>query len=177
MNTFESIIKRKSVRSFNETPITKEEIDKLIHAAKAAPISGGGFADSDRHISVVQNRKVLDELSKGIIKLGLMANQNQTPLYNASTLLVFSAPKNRFDAQQLDVALSAQNASIVASSMGLNSLIMSGPAYALNSDIALKQSLNIPLGFTPYIAIAIGHTDDNSIKEREFNNHNVEYIL
>lgn len=177
MNTFDSIIKRKSIRNFNDTSIIKEQIDKLIHAAKAAPISGGGFADSDRHISVVQNSKVLNDLSNGIVKLGLMASQNQTPLYNASTLLVFSAPKNRFDAQQLDVALSAQNASITASDMGLNSIIMTGPAYALNADITLKQSLGIPVGYTPYIALIVGHTDDSTVKTREYNDHNVAYIL
>jgi len=41
MQTFEAIINRKGVRSFTDQQITDEQLKKLIHAANAAPISGG----------------------------------------------------------------------------------------------------------------------------------------
>lgn len=175
MNTLDSIIKRKSVRSFNNEQISEEQLEKLIQAAKAAPISGGGRADSARHIAVVQNVDVLKDLSDVVAKLVPIPSPN--PLYGTKTLIVFSAPSNQFKAEQLDVALSAQNVSIAATGMGLNSIIMTGPVYAFNASEELKSKLNIPEGYTPYISIAVGNTDDTSVKTREFDDTNVSYIL
>ncbi len=174
MNTIDSIIKRKSVRQFNNTQITKEQLNKLVQAANAAPISGGGLPDSGsyRHITVIQNEKVLQAITKGTEEIIKLPNA----LYNAPTLIIISSRENKFNAQQLDSALVAQNVTLAATDLGLNSIIMSGVIVPINVNNELKALLNLPEGCIPYIAIAVGNTDDTSVKIREFSDLNVSYI-
>lgn len=174
MKVLDAIVKRKSIRSFTAEQIKDEELKNLIHAANSAPISGGGLPDSDsaRHIAVVQNPQILNELEEALSKILPIPN----PFYGAPTLIVISAPQNKFKAEQLDSALAMQNVSIAATSMGLNSVTMNGVIYALNANQELQEKIHIPTEYSPYIALVVGYTEDTMIKNREFNDSNVSYI-
>lgn len=174
MNAMDAIIKRKSIRHFTTEQIKEEELKQLIHAANAAPISGGGLADSDsaRHITVIQNPTLLDTLSTAVSSIIPVPQ----PFYGAPTLLIVSAPQNKYQAEQLDAALALQNMSIAATSLGLNSVTMNGVIYALNATASLRQDLDIPENYSPFIALAVGYTDDPSVKERHFHDDNVSYL-
>lgn len=174
MNAMDTIIKRKSIRHFTTEQIKEEELKQLIHAANAAPISGGGLADSDSawHFTVIQNPALLDILSAAVATI-IPVSQ---PFYGAPTLLIVSAAHNKYQAEQLDAALALQNVSIAATSLGLNSVTMNGVIYALNAEAALRHDLKIPDKFSPFIALAIGYTDDPSVKERHFHDDNVSYL-
>ncbi|WP_297634938.1 nitroreductase family protein [uncultured Clostridium sp.] len=174
MNTLDAIIKRKGVRNFTDEQLSKDKLKTLIHAANTAAISGGGRPDSDsaRQITVVQNLDVLNSINATIEKsIGL-----PNALYNAKTLIIVSAPKNQYGAEQLDCALAVQNIALAATDMSLNSIIMTAPLYAINMNEDLKNNLNLPEGFTPYLCICVGYTNDTSIKTREYIDTNVNYI-
>ncbi|MGL4850584.1 MAG: nitroreductase family protein [Clostridium sp.] len=174
MNTLDAIIKRKGIRSFTDKQISKDELKTLIHAANSAAISGGGRpgTDSARQITVIQNQEILSTIESTLEKaLGL-----KNAFYNAKTFILISAPKNQFQAEQLDCALAIQNIALAATEMDLNSIIMTGPIFAINTNEDLKSKLNLPKGFTPYIGISVGYTNSTDIKSREYKDTNVNYI-
>lgn len=172
MQTFEAIINRKGVRSFNSQQITIEQLRKLIHAANAAPISGGGFADSTRHLTVVQDEIVLTRISK----VAEDKRRGGDPLYGAKTLIIISAPENTFHAEQLDVGIMAQTLLLAATDLGLNSIVMTSFTQAFKDDPELHSMLSIPKGYTPFIGVVVGYTDDETVVTRKYKDQNVSYI-
>ena len=170
MQTFEAIINRKGVRSFTDQQITDEQLKKLIHAANAAPISGGGFTNSARQLTIIQNEGMLNRISKAASRGG------NDPLYGAKTLIVISAPENTYHVEQLDVGILAQTILLAATDLGLNSLVMSSFTQAFKEDTELLSTLNIPNRYTPYIGVVVGYTDDEAVKIREYRDDNVNYI-
>lgn len=173
MQTFDTIITRKGVRSFTDQQISDEQLKKLIHVANASPISGGGFRDSARQLTVIKNVGFLNKISEivGAERGG------DNPLYGAKTLIIISAPENTFHAEQLDVGIMAQTILLGATDMGLNSILMTSIIHALRTDTELNTKLNIPNKYVPYVGIAIGYTDDDTVKTREYRDDNVNYIL
>lgn len=170
MQTFEAIINRKGVRSFTDQQITDEQLKKLIHAANAAPISGGGFTNSARQLTIIQNEGMLNRISKAASRGG------NDPLYGAKTLIVISAPENTYHVEQLDVGILAQTILLAATDLGLNALVMSSFTQAFKEDTELLSTLNIPNRYTPYIGVVVGYTDDEAVKIREYRDDNVNYI-
>lgn len=172
MQTFEAIINRKGVRSFNNQQITTDQLRKLIHAANAAPISGGGFTDSARHITVVQDEVMLTRISKAAAD----KKRGGDPLYGAKTLIVISAPENTYHVEQLDVGIMAQTLLLEATDLGLNSIVMTSFTQAFKEDPELHLKLSIPDKYTPFIGVVVGYTDDETAKTREYKDQNVNYI-
>lgn len=172
MQTFEAIINRKGVRSFNNQQITADQLRKLIHAANAAPISGGGFADSARHLTVVQDEVILTHISKAAAD----KKRGGDPLYGAKMLIIISAPENTYHVEQLDVGIMAQTLLLEATDLGLNSIVMTSFTQALKEDPDLYLKLSIPDKYTPFIGVVVGYTDDETVKMREYKNQNVNYI-
>lgn len=174
MNTLDAIVKRKGIRNFTDKQISKDQLKTLIHAANSAAISGGGRpgTDSARQITIVQSLEVINNIEKTIEGIMGLANA----LYNAKTFILISAPKNQFQAEQLDCALAIQNIALAATEMDLNSIIMTGPIFAINANEDLKNKLNLPEGFVPFIGIAVGYTNSTDIKVREYKDTNVNYV-
>jgi nitroreductase len=62
MDVFEAIQKRKSVRSYESTPVPKETLAKLLEAARIAPSANN---TQPWHFIIVTNSEKRKELSKG----------------------------------------------------------------------------------------------------------------
>ncbi|MFC6171865.1 nitroreductase family protein [Loigolactobacillus jiayinensis] len=169
MQTFDAIIKRKGIRSFNAKQISNEQEKKLIHAANAAPISGGGFRDSARQITFVQKPELLQQISK-------LAGDDGDPLYGAPTLIILSAPENSFHAEQIDIGLMAQSILLAATDLGLDTILITGIIAGLKADAKLLAALNLPQDYQPFVGIVIGYTDDTTVKTRAYRDDNVNYI-
>jgi len=172
METFKAIINRKGVRDFNQQPVSKAQLHQIIQAANAAPISGGGFRDSDRHLTIIQNTADLK-----LIASAAGGSDGNNPLYDAPTLLVLSAPENSFHAEQLDVGLMAQNILLAATDLGLNAIVMTSIISVLRTNDQLISRLKFPDKYQPFLGVVIGHTDDDTVKTRAFRDDNVDYIL
>jgi len=172
MQTFDAIMNRKGVRSFTSQQISSEQLRKLIHAANAAPISGGGFTDSARHLTIIQNEDMLSRISKAASE----KRGGSDPLYGAKTLIVISAPENAYHVEQLDVGIMAQTILLMATDLGLNSIVMTSFTQAFMEDTELLPALCLPDRYTPYIGVVVGYTDDKTVKTREYRDNNVNYI-
>ena len=65
MNTYESILTRRSTRKYLNKPVSKELLEKIIETGRYAP--SGGNSQSN-HFIVIQNKQIIDRLVKMVEK-------------------------------------------------------------------------------------------------------------
>ena len=152
MDVLNTIKERRSIRKFTDTPITSNDINIILEAARWAPNAGN--SNSWRFI-VVSSPKLVHTM------------QNFTPgIFNkpAAIIVVCIEPtqKRIKEATRLihmaDAAIVSQNISLVAYSMGIGSCIVASFAA-----IAIRALLDIPEHITPYLAISLGYPDESPI--------------
>lgn len=175
MDYFELLRYRKSTRKFTKEQISKNNLSDILAAANSAPVGSNLYKDV--HLTVIQNRDVLDKLSVAAAKrredktkmkkiVGDTPNielgkKEYDPFYGAPTVIFVSHRK-----QDLQPGIEFSNVTCVAYSMhlaatnlGLGSVLM---WYALESmreipELDNAAVLDLPDDFEPLIGIAIGH--------------------
>ena len=176
MDYLELAAARNSCRKYTAEQISESDLEKIILAANAAPIGSSRFQDI--HLTVVQNREVLDKLAEAVwarfadketIKkiIGdvqgkeIPTRGKQDPFYGAPTVIFISHKE-----QDLQPGIEFSNAACVAYSMhleatqlGLGSVFMWGSLEAArvlpeHDNTAVLQA---PPGFKPLLGLAIGH--------------------
>lgn len=152
--------KRKSCRSYDDTPVTEEEVQTILRAAVAAP---SACNMQSWYFYVLRSTESREKLS------GLCAEW----VKNAPIVLVVCTNGNeiinRFGdrARDLfvlqDTALASENIMLQAADIGLGSCFIG----AFNED-GIREVLRIPPDKRPVGLIPIGHsTDDNPKRERK----------
>ncbi|WP_442602250.1 oxygen-insensitive NADPH nitroreductase [Paenibacillus sp. KN14-4R] len=165
MNTvIETILNHRSIRQYEDRPLTDEQIHTIVQAAQAASTSSFIQAYSIIGIKDPEKKKRLAELCG-----------NQTYVEHNGHLLVFCADLHRheligqmeeidvtpalestekFMVGLIDATLAAQNAVIAAESMGLGICYIGGLRNKLDE---VAQVLKTPSRVIPLFAITIGY--------------------
>jgi nitroreductase len=108
------MLTRRSVKSYKDTPVAKELIEKIVEAGTYAPTGRNAQAPI---ILAVRNKAVRDELSKINAKI-LGAPEGSDPFYNAPVVLVVLAAKER-NTRVYDGSSVMQNLQLAAHALGL----------------------------------------------------------
>ena len=144
------IHERKSVRSYTGEPVSKEDIDKILHAAMAAPAA---IHMMPWKFIVVTNRAKLKVLADGLPFAKM--------LIKAGTgIVVCAVPKeaamNSEEFAILDCSCASENILLSAEALGLGAV---WTAIYPNKDLMdfVRKELNIPLHIIPLNVIPIGH--------------------
>lgn len=175
MDYFELLRHRKSTRKFTNEQISQNDLLKILTAANAAPIGSNQYKDI--HLTVVQNRSVLDKLSEAAIKrwedkakmkeiVGDTPNvafseKAIDPFYGAPIVIFVSHRKQ--DVQPgiefSNVACVTYSMHLAATALGLGSVFMWGSLEAMRVIPELDNTsiLNLPEGFEPLIGLAVGY--------------------
>ena len=160
MTGMDSIFLRKSVRSYTGEPPTNEELDQILCACYAAPVGMGRF--DSLHITVVRNKAYLDALEDAFcVHTG---KTDAHPLYGAPVLIILSSvfPGIPTDnSSYSNTAIISQNIALAAASIGVGACHIWGAIRALNTRGDLLARLNLPEGFMPCCAVALGHTQES----------------
>ena len=152
------LFQRRSIRTFIEGDVSKDQIDQLLKAAMAAPTAGN---KRPWHITVIQNKDLLQQL----------ADAGKKPCGMVPVVLLVSGDKRRFfDGErasveaywQQDCGAATQNILLAATAMDLGSLWMGVFPNQTMVD-ATNKILNLPDHLVPYALVAIGHKGE--IKE------------
>lgn len=114
MDALECMLTRRSVKSYKDTPVAKELIEKIVEAGTYAPTGRNAQAPI---ILAVRNKAVRDELSKINAKI-LGAPEGSDPFYNAPVVLVVLAAKER-NTRVYDGSSVMQNLQLAAHALGL----------------------------------------------------------
>lgn len=147
---------RVSIRRYEKTPLTEEEISKLLEAAQRSPI--GHFDYKNYAIAVVTNPEILSLLAKENQEISGQGD----PLYGAPALfLILRSPQAENDTAKLNAGIIAEHIHLAATDMGLGSLCVYSflrnfekqPGYG-----KCCQALHLPEGYQPIMSVAVGHT-------------------
>lgn len=166
MNEVLRVIKeRRSMRKFKEEQLKDSEMEQIIEAGLFAP---SGHNKQTWNFTVVQNKEILDELSvaaKEVCKTfpdeyiqKLANNEKFHVFYDAPTVVIVSGKDNEFTMKE-DCSAATQNMLLAAESLNIGSCWVEfvGILFSSEKGAEYKSKLNIPEGYSPLHAVALGY--------------------
>jgi FMN reductase [NAD(P)H] len=167
MNVSEAVMKRKSVRSYQDKPVSEEDLAAIIKAGRWAPNAG------EYTMSVIRNKDLMAKINDKTLE-AMRASGNDFlvqraalpgyfPLYGAPVVILLSGPV-AVNHTQANCAVAVENMLLQATELGLGSVFLRSPSYALNrpENVALAREAGIQEGSQMECGIAIGHIDDET---------------
>lgn len=165
METRDVIKKRNSIRKFKEETINKDELSKLLEAAECASV-GHGYYDK-MHLTVVQNKEVFDKFNE-VIKED--TGKENSLFYSAPTLIVMSTNIEEDLLAGQCVGTMGENMLLMATDLNLGCVYIDTFLESIKKDENALKLLDLPEGFRPIAAIAVGYMDMPSVPK----NHKIE---
>ena len=149
----QTLFSRCSCRSYTAEPVSSAELDAVLAAGNAAPVGMGAYHTV--HMTVIRNREFLSSLSKAT---AAFMKRDGDPLYGAPTLILISAkPGMPPTIEYQNTGTIIENMMLAATDLGLGSVYLMGAIAALKTDPDLVAKLELPEGFVPIAAMALGH--------------------
>lgn len=170
MELLEAIKGRRSVRKFQDTPVQKDVIQKILEVMDYCPNAGNR---NSTKVVVVTDRAVIDYIGKAHMKVIQNFNKGITAMptdeeieasasafHNAQAVIALFGLKN-FYFSSADAYIMAQNITLAAYEQGVATCIV---GEVLNSLAAgkgreLQKDMGIPEGFVPQTYITLGYCD------------------
>jgi nitroreductase len=156
-----AIKSRRSVRSYKQEQISKEDLDLILEAGIYAPTANN---DQPWHFTVIQNQALIKDMNEKakelmaksnvewVQKMGLNADFQVS--YHAPTLIIVSG---RTDAMspKVDCSAAIQNMLIAAESLNIGSVWLGLMRYFFEQKEEVSK-LGIPQGYEPFYGVAFG---------------------
>ena len=146
---------RRSIRKYQEKPVSKEVIEQLLSAAAMSP---SAMNKQPWEFVVVTDRDMISELSDRVKKklgtIGVLqkfaekiTSREDLIFHRAPLLIIVTAPKSAqwagVNMSLIDCAILSQTMMLASHSLGLGSCFI-GFAYLLNDDQDALRTLGIP---------------------------------
>lgn len=144
----DTIKTRRVVREMSAEPVTREQIETILEAARWAP--SGGNLRPNRYIVIenAETRRLIRLVSPGMFQEAPVVILICT---NGDVMLEHSLPETD-RSLLIDIGTAAQTMMLAAHAIGL----ASGPVTSF-SKAAVKIILNLPESYAPEMFICIGH--------------------
>lgn len=159
-----TMLERSSIRAYENTPLTDDEIFQLKKAALSAPTAMNKneqrflFINDADTISFIEE-KIIETIkeSGNADMIERINSRNNKVLYDAPLFIGIFGKDGKFTG--VDAGIAVQNLALAAKSMGLDSVILGMPLMAFEGKHGdeISAKLRIPSEFNLKIAIAIGH--------------------
>jgi nitroreductase len=155
MELDECIAGRRSIRSYENTAVPREIIDKILNAGVWAP---SGMNSQPWHFTIIESREIINMLSKRTKELvsekmplpdtlkAAFKSDRDVVFYDAPLLILISVKKkedNWRTVNLLDCGLAAENMFLAAYQAGLGSCFIGFAAF-LNYDAKTLADVGIP---------------------------------
>ena len=161
---------RRSVRSYTDEPVSRDQIEAVLEAGIWAP---NGIGNEPWRFIVVQNKKLIKYVSDETKTLMIQTNHPfaeqhsgtdaDTVCYDAPVLILICVEKiQRFTSRQLtdfylpDCVLAAQNMFLRAYELGLGTCYM-GLVYLLRNKPDVLQKVGVPENCEMMVPLILGH--------------------
>lgn len=148
MSVLDVIKTRRSIRRFKKEPISNEDAERILDAARLAPSGGNQQRWKFIYINDPQVLRMIRNCSPGfygdaasVIVIGISEESG-----------AFNRTAYRDIIGILDAGFAAENILLAAHALGLG-----GCAIASFNEIGIKQILNAPEGWKPILLVSLGH--------------------
>ena len=172
MELYQAIFTRCSCRSYTDAPVTDAQLKAILAAANAAPVGMGAYQTV--HLTVIRNKEFLTALNavaKEFMK------RDTDPLYGVPVMVLVSAKPGMPPAIEFqNAAAIIENMLLTATDLGLGSVYLMGAIAALKTKPELVEMLDLPEGFVPIAAAAIGHAAAPAVQREEQQKIEINYI-
>lgn len=162
--TVESILNRRTIRSYTDEPLTEEEIRLLTECAKYAPSGRNG---QPLLLRAVTDKSALDELNADFWKTvgeGAKAYTRceTNPVYHGAPVMFFLFSETGAPCA-MDAGIMVENIAVAAEGMGLGSVIIGSVGALFDGEFASKwkEKMLVPQADPFMIAVAVGHKAEN----------------
>ena len=162
-----AIQNRISTRRYTEEQIGEEELQTILAAGIQAPSANNS---QPWHFTVIQNKEMINFISDKAKEVMLksdnetIVNVGKGPLnifYKAPTLIIVSG-KKEVSSSLVDCSAAIENMLIASESMGLGTVWIGFVRFFFTLSEEVKK-LNLPDGYEPFYAVAIGHKYNDTI--------------
>jgi nitroreductase len=185
MSDYDQLLKlirsRRSIRQFSANPVSREDLDRLLEAARWAPSNHNRqpwkfLVIEDKHQIVHLAETVTGALSQKLKSLppeaaayagefmhyatffsnapALLVVLHKQPLNLSAPLLAGLKNADLVSGEPLSAAMAVQNLLLAAQALGLGTCVLTGPLLAQD---ALAAILQVPAGHDLTCLVAIGH--------------------
>lgn len=163
----ETIMRRRSIRSYLPGPVEREKLQAVAEAGQYAPNGSGGEA---WHFTVVQDAGIigrLDRLAKdAALQSGLPwlqalgRDDNFHSIHGAPAVILLAAEEQNITAVY-DISAATQNMLLAAEALGLGSCwgYFVTQAFLAPGGEGLRAELGIPEGYKVYTSVMLGYKD------------------
>lgn len=155
-SAIEVIKKRSSTRGYTGDPLTKSELEALLHAGLQAPTAAN---KQEIHFTVVNGGDpILKEIEDEKNRLFAVSDLPHNFYYEAPTVVILSADRT-FKWSALDAGIAVENMALAAEELGLGNLIIGCIYDVMRGDKReyFEKALKFPENYEYEIAIAFGH--------------------
>ena len=176
-NTIDTILSRRSVRSYQNKPIPEVELAKIIECGIFAPSSRN---KQEWHLTVITNKDTINEVNKlaveGMIRFGIEVEKDAHIFYNAPCVIILSSKIAGFS--EINIGCVVQNIALAAKSLGIGSCIIGQTRYLYHKaeKIDIDRVLKIPEGYDHDIAICLGYPKGKDPEAKPRKEKVVDYI-
>ena len=165
MNLYKAIQNRRSIRTYDNKPVKKGEIEKLLRSAMQAPSAAN---QQPWEFIVIENKETLEKLSSAHLYAG--------PMKNAALGIIVLANKEKLifpSYWQQELAAATENILLEAVELGLGAVWM-GIAPEEDRMTYIKKLFDLPPGVEAFAMLALGYTSNNKFEDR-FNAGKIHY--
>lgn len=161
------IKKRRTVRKFKRTPLTKEMLLSYVESARVAPSS----ANMQALKYAIVHGKTAEKIFPLVKFAGYLPDYNPTEKEQPSAYVIICADTSiRKAGNDIDVGIAAEHIVLSALSDGVGSCLMA----AIDRE-GIAKLLNLPENLTISLVVALGYPDEEQ-KEVEFKG-DIKYYL
>lgn len=175
--TIETILNRRSIRSYLDKPVEENDLKQIIECGLYAPSSRN---KQEWHLTVITNKEKIDEINKmaieGMIRFGIEVDKAAHIFYHATCVIVLSSKIGGFS--EVNIGCVIENIAIAAKSLGYGSCIIGQTRYLYHKadKIDVDKVLKIPEGYEHDLAICIGYPKGKEPLPKPRKEKAVDYI-
>ena len=159
---------RRSTRKYKEKQISEEELQVILEAGIQAPSANNM---QPWHFTVIQKKEMINHISDKSKELMLqsdnehivsMGKSQVNIFYNAPTVIILSG-KETVPSSLVDCSAAIENMLIAGESIGLGSVWIGLVRFFFADNEEVKK-LELPDGYKPHYAVAIGYKNGDIIQ-------------
>ena len=165
-----NILSRKSVRSYTDEAVTRQQLETLVRAAMAAPT---GKDMRPWKFIVIDDKSVMQQLAAQLPKAKMLA-EAQAAILVCGDLSIKDKEGKPSTNWTFDCSAASENLLLQAEAMGLGAVWTGVYPYEDRMD-AIKKVFELPDDIIPFSLIPIGHPKGDPQPKDKYNKENIHY--